>query len=148
MLYTCNNFFFNHYIGKGTVGVEARVPNAAGVGAESARRAETSVRAAAGRRSDHVAESSTLLEVMKGMDVIEVTKAPSEYCSLSSRTRCVLDVQDLMFISGCLLRPIRAYKLLRFCHPNIRHASNWRTTTVLFSESSISRHNFCYYYLR
>lgn len=62
---------------KGTVGVEARVPNAAGVGAESARRAETSVRAAAGRRSDHVAESSTLLEVMKGMDVIEVTKAPT-----------------------------------------------------------------------
>lgn len=65
----------------------------AGVGAESAKRARISVRAAAERESNRVAKSK-VFEAMKDMDVIEVTKVPSEYSVLSS---LVLDVLNLTF---------------------------------------------------
>lgn len=75
MVYTL--IFFYLYIGKGTVEVAAQVRTAAGVRAKSARRAGTGVRAAVGRGNNQTSKS-TVLEVMKSMDVIELTKAPSE----------------------------------------------------------------------
>lgn len=101
---------FDPFIGKGTAGVAAQVQNAAAVRAKSARRARTGVGAAAGRRSDHVAKNAGL-EVMKSMvDVIEVTKAPSEFCILTFHI-VMLNLLELMFLYDSLLQPISLYKL-------------------------------------
>lgn len=90
-------FFPNSYIGKSTA--PAQVQSGAGVGAESAKRAGTSAGAAAERKRDRVAKS-TVLGVMKGMDVIEVTKALSEYRILFFSSFVLQDVFSLPDTSG------------------------------------------------